>query len=95
MAPYGRGHCHAGANYYAGWDDHIFTINYDDYSGKDSYEQCKALCLSEPQCTFASSIPGVTCSRYSGKTCKFTDTHKGRFFEHVTFKKEITGKFKL
>ena len=92
MAKFGIGYCNAG--FYAGWDDaSTFTIDNKVYSGKPSYEACKALCLSESQCTYASSIPGVTCSRYSGETCKFTDTHAPRFFDHVTFKKEVDGKF--
>ena len=92
MAKVGIGYCDAG--FYAGWDDaSTFTIDNKEYSGKPSYEACKALCLSESQCTYASSIPGLTCSRYSGVACKFTETNGAKFFDHVTFKKEIAGKF--
>ena len=83
----GNGHCHAGAIYYAGWA----SDGGGSGTGITSFEACKALCLSEPQCTYASSIPGQTCSRYKGNTCIFSDIHKGQFYKHETFKKHFIG----
>ena len=83
----GNGHCHAGAIYYAGWA----SDGGGSGTGITSFEACKALCMSEPQCTYASSIPGQTCSRYKGNTCIFSDIHKGQFYKHETFKKHFIG----
>ena len=87
MVHMGNGHCHAGAIYYAGWA----SDGGGSGTGITSFEACKALCLSEPQCTYASSIPGQTCSRYKGNTCIFSDIHKGQFYKHETFKKHFIG----
>ncbi|EOD05449.1 hypothetical protein EMIHUDRAFT_199199 [Emiliania huxleyi CCMP1516] len=52
MHEMGPGHCPTG--YYAGWDASIATE-----------ELCKAQCLAEDECMFASLKVGHTCSRYN------------------------------
>ena len=82
MVHLGTGHCDA-TGYYAGWDS----------KGLESSRACKALCLSEEQCTYAAWYHGKTCSRYNGKECNL-DRDRKDFEKHELFKKQhSTGKF--
>lgn len=73
----GIGFCDDG--YYAGWDG----------KGEASVQDCKNLCMSEDQCTFAAYFnigDRRTCSRYNKDTCNL-DTTSLNAKNHTTFAK--------
>jgi len=77
MQDHGQGLCTAG--YYGGWDG----------KGLLNDHECKSVCLSEPQCTYAAFYKDRTgrgtCSRYQNSTCSLTTVNEGS--NYYTFKK--------
>merc|ERR1719361_1741942 len=81
MAYKGVGHCDPDSGYYAGWDG----------DGIGSQDACNQLCLTEPQCTYASFYAGQTCSRYSGDSCTlYSDTEAAA--NHITYAKQSSSR---
>ena len=78
MYEYGVGHCQNG--FYLGWDG----------KGQENVEDCKNVCIVEPQCTFAAFFDDgykKGCARYEAETCQLvasTDEQKA----HKTFLKK-------
>merc|ERR1712079_620251 len=57
MEDFGQGHC--ADDYLRGWDG----------KGTESQLACNAVCMAEPDCTYAAWVAGQTCSRYKGRDC--------------------------
>lgn len=70
LANHGTGFCKSG--YVRGWDG----------QGLESAEECKKLCLEEPDCTYAAYAKGSTCSRYNGNDCELSSNS-----DYFTWKK--------
>ena len=78
MAYYGQGYCDDG--FYVGRDG----------QGEAGEDDCKALCMREPQCTFANYMNDgsrVTCSRYYQSACRLV-RKESIDWKHKTFFKK-------